>query len=342
MSERPNLNARDSTGRSVSLLNDLETSSESTTDRPQFQLPNFSHEHPGMVRSHSNTSHPSSVTSPATPGLMRADSFDSANANGPRSPITPTYMGEYERRSSYTNTSNDKSPQYDTREKIASHEDYSSHGQYPTMARPSVAHSRTPSFPDPSMYEDESYGNEAVSEKGAKRYPCRYRESHGCNKSFTTSGHASRHSKIHTAEKAVHCVFQGCQKKFTRADNMKQHLETHYKERSRSTTAAKNAVSRLTSFSSIKKPASSPRQGRPSSRDGDNPELSPIDPGLYRAYPPATSSIAASPETPCSSSSNASSPLGDMSGIQHALSSQQPASTDYLDILATVAGSSRN
>ncbi|KAL3961688.1 hypothetical protein ACCO45_003211 [Purpureocillium lilacinum] len=63
--------------------------------------------------------------------------------------------------------------------------------------------------------------------------------SHGCEKTFTTSGHASRHSKIHTAEKAVQCTYPGCQKKFTRADNMKQHLETHYKDKSRSSGGAR-------------------------------------------------------------------------------------------------------
>ncbi|KAK0383282.1 hypothetical protein NLU13_9195 [Sarocladium strictum] len=75
-----------------------------------------------------------------------------------------------------------------------------------------------------------------LPERPGKRYPCRYRETHGCEKTFTTSGHASRHSKIHTAEKAVQCTFPGCQKKFTRADNMKQHLETHYKDKSRSSS----------------------------------------------------------------------------------------------------------
>jgi len=63
-----------------------------------------------------------------------------------------------------------------------------------------------------------------------RRHPCKYRHTHGCEKTFTTSGHASRHSKIHTAEKAVACSYPDCSKKFTRADNMKQHLETHYKD----------------------------------------------------------------------------------------------------------------
>ena len=99
----------------------------------------------------------------------------------------------------------------------------------PPAKRPAYVDSRTTSFAD----EDVS-ATSPMPERPGKRYPCRYRESHGCEKTFTTSGHASRHSKIHTAEKAVQCTFAGCQKKFTRADNMKQHLETHYKDKSRS------------------------------------------------------------------------------------------------------------
>ncbi|KFX85908.1 hypothetical protein V490_09328 [Pseudogymnoascus sp. VKM F-3557] len=60
-----------------------------------------------------------------------------------------------------------------------------------------------------------------------KRYQCHYPR---CEKKFTTSGHATRHFKIHTCEKAIPCTFLSCLKKFTRTDNMKQHLETHFKE----------------------------------------------------------------------------------------------------------------
>ena len=66
-----------------------------------------------------------------------------------------------------------------------------------------------------------------VTASGTKLYHCRYTNAVGCEKTFTTSGHASRHSKIHTCEKGIQCAFAGCPKKFTRADNMKQHLETH-------------------------------------------------------------------------------------------------------------------
>lgn len=107
-----------------------------------------------------------------------------------------------------------------------------------------------------ASYEDDLTGP-GSGERPVKRFPCRYRDSHGCEKTFTTSGHASRHSKIHTAEKAVPCSFKGCPKKFTRADNMKQHLETHYKDKCRS------SASRPSLSSSEKR---SPISGKPSSR----------------------------------------------------------------------------
>ncbi|CAD6887684.1 unnamed protein product [Tilletia caries] len=49
---------------------------------------------------------------------------------------------------------------------------------------------------------------------GKKRYPCSFP---GCDKTFSTSGHAARHSRIHT----------GCKAKFSRQDNSLQHYRTH-------------------------------------------------------------------------------------------------------------------
>jgi len=94
-------------------------------------------------------------------------------------------------------------------------------------ARPLYSDSRAGS------YDADSVTGMPTGEKATKRYPCRFKDTHHCDKTFTTSGHASRHSKIHTAEKAVQCTFDGCNKKFTRADNMKQHLDTHYKDKPR-------------------------------------------------------------------------------------------------------------
>ncbi|KAL1878709.1 transcriptional repressor [Diaporthe australafricana] len=89
--------------------------------------------------------------------------------------------------------------------------------------------------------EDEPVESTSPGKKGSKgktctspkRYPCKFRETYSCYKTFTTSGHASRHAKIHTAEKTVPCSWPGCNRRFTRSDNMKQHLETHKKDKPR-------------------------------------------------------------------------------------------------------------
>jgi uncharacterized Zn-finger protein len=70
-----------------------------------------------------------------------------------------------------------------------------------------------------------------VSKAGAKRYHCRYVHIIGCGKTFATSSHASRHSKIHVSRKLVSCTFVGCIKNFTREDNMKTHFESHHTNR---------------------------------------------------------------------------------------------------------------
>ncbi|KAF7556609.1 hypothetical protein G7046_g6265 [Stylonectria norvegica] len=198
------MQARDASGRQVSLLND--SSSSFAPPRPlSFQS-----------STHAFIGSGSLLSSPHTPELQRSDSYDSQMSNELISPRTPSDY--YARQSAY-------SIPYE----------YSADG--PPAKRPAYADSsRSTSF-------DEDMSNTAstspLSDRPGKRYPCRYRDTHGCEKTFTTSGHASRHSKIHTAEKAVQCTYPGCQKKFTRADNMKQHLETHYKDKSRSSASAR-------------------------------------------------------------------------------------------------------
>lgn len=284
------MHARDSSGRQVSLLNDEPTSQSSI---PHFQTPSYSGYSSRMDRSHSNTSVPSNASSPGTPGLIRADSYDSQNTNDAHSPLTPTYMGDFGRQGSYTSVGpyKEPAPQYDHHEGMVY--DYPPHSKYDTQMRPSFPDSRSCSYADPQVYEDEPYQNG----KGGKRYPCRFRESHGCDRTFTTSGHASRHSKIHTAEKAVQCTFQGCQKKFTRADNMKQHLETHYKERSRSSGTQRSAASKpsLTMPSGVKKPTSNGRTSH-GPQPGNAPELLPLDPQMF-APPYAAGTAPVSPAT---------------------------------------------
>ncbi|KAF6844139.1 C2H2 transcription factor [Colletotrichum musicola] len=203
------MHARDATGRQVSLLND-EPVVQPMPQRLNYRTANQVISQPFHPAPRSNSS------SPHTPELLRSDSYDSNASSDPLSPLTPT---SYE--PSRINAFAPCQPLYDEYEQ-----------KRPAYTTTSRANS----------YEEDSSATSPLPERPGKRYPCRYRDSHGCEKTFTTSGHASRHSKIHTAEKAVQCTFHGCQKKFTRADNMKQHLETHYKDKSRSSASAKAAA----------------------------------------------------------------------------------------------------
>ncbi|KAJ2850579.1 transcriptional repressor [Coemansia brasiliensis] len=72
-----------------------------------------------------------------------------------------------------------------------------------------------------------------------RKYHCTYP---GCGKSFTTSGHLSRHFRIHTGEKNYHCLYPGCTSRFSRQDNMMQHYRTHLSPRSRRNRSMRNAV----------------------------------------------------------------------------------------------------
>jgi uncharacterized Zn-finger protein len=220
------MQARDAAGRQVSLLND-----DYSLKRPQPlpQPPSYHHSYPpppSFSRSES--------ASPNTPELLRSDSYDSQMSNEPLSPLTPAFeFGRY------------PAAQSDLRSPYDDYAEYSTGSKRPSSV---FAESRS------SSYEDDTATSPAAatpsSERPGKRYPCRYRDSHGCEKTFTTSGHASRHSKIHTAEKAVPCIYPGCSKKFTRADNMKQHLETHYKEKARPSLSASDRRSSTASKSS--------------------------------------------------------------------------------------------
>lgn len=195
--------ARDATGRRVSLLND---DAGYFPQRPQASRP-MSYTSAYSAPSPSSRSN---SASPHMPELLRSDSYDSQTSD-PVSPMTPSVDYAFSRSNLYA---------------LGQEYEKSSHLKRPVYSDGS----RATSYVD----DDVSSTSTGAMERPGKRYPCRYRESHGCEKTFTTSGHASRHSKIHTAEKAVQCTYPSCQKKFTRADNMKQHLETHFKDKSRS------------------------------------------------------------------------------------------------------------
>ncbi|KAI8629108.1 hypothetical protein F5Y19DRAFT_433982 [Xylariaceae sp. FL1651] len=217
------MQARDATGRQVSLLND-----DPYASHPSYPSP----------KRYASGGDQSPLS--RTPELIRSDSYDSNTSYDAFSPLTPNV---------YDYTSR---PYYD---------DYLQDNQGPIKRPAYVTSSRSDS------YEDDS--SNASQEKPGKRYPCRYRDTHGCEKTFTTSGHASRHSKIHTAEKAVQCTFLGCHKKFTRADNMKQHLETHFKDKSRSSSSSKSKTSSVSASKrgSVSSKSSCSTQSSRASRD---------------------------------------------------------------------------
>ena len=61
----------------------------------------------------------------------------------------------------------------------------------------------------------------APPKRSSRRYTCH------CAKSFTTSGHLARHTRIHTGEKNYVCPEANCGARFSRQDNCMQHYRTH-------------------------------------------------------------------------------------------------------------------
>ncbi|KAJ4008364.1 hypothetical protein NW766_009356 [Fusarium irregulare] len=182
-----------------------------------------------------NQSYPtpgSSSSSPNTPELLRSDSYDSQMSNDPVSPMTPNVDYYPRQQVIYT------IPQ-----------DYNMDAKHVAYANST----RSASYDAEMVSQPRS---SPMPERPGKRYPC----------------HASRHSKIHTAEKAVQCTFAGCQKKFTRADNMKQHLETHFKDKSRSSGSQRSHRASLADTrrnSTSGRPSASRTSSSRSRRDAD-------------------------------------------------------------------------
>jgi len=223
------MQARDASGRQVSLLNDDAASHHYYESAQRLSYRTASHV---VSRPYHAAYARSASSSPNAPDLLRSDSYDSQASNDPVSPLTPSMMYNVypaEAHSPYDEYLVDGHGHVSSKHHAAS-----------------FADNRSASYDDDAASSPSAM---APAERPGKRYPCRYRDSHGCEKTFTTSGHASRHSKIHTAEKAVHCTFPSCSKKFTRADNMKQHLETHYKDKSRSSGSRPSAAGRRSSSS---------------------------------------------------------------------------------------------
>ncbi|EDO17000.1 hypothetical protein Kpol_1065p15 [Vanderwaltozyma polyspora DSM 70294] len=68
-------------------------------------------------------------------------------------------------------------------------------------------------------------GIKHLSIEKRRRFECKT-----CGRKFTTSGHLTRHNRIHTGEKNHVCPFEGCNLRFSRNDNSLQHYKTHLKK----------------------------------------------------------------------------------------------------------------
>lgn len=165
------------------------------------------------------------------------------------------------------------------------HSDDGSYSEQPNTDSHQHASSRQPRSED-----DKAVSNRKASKSkdgSQKRYPCK---DPSCDRTFTTSGHASRHAKIHEGNKPISCTFPGCPKRFTRQDNMKQHLETHRREKTRSTAAARTTrrerpslaqrrASMASSRGSVSR-FSTPRESPPLMSPGLPSAASSMSPGL--------------------------------------------------------------
>ncbi|KAI9815903.1 MAG: hypothetical protein M1832_005214 [Thelocarpon impressellum] len=218
------MNGRNSHGRAVSLLND-------EPGRGSVRSPTTSHGST-VSRDSSVSQYLPSHVRPPTPELMRSGSWSSQRTNESPSPKTPAFI--YEARPAGAAVSAPSSYGHVTSSSSSQRLHKGANG------RPGPAESRSASAACPPPVKLQSAVGRAdegaptpppplsptVSAKPVtKNFPCQLAAEYGCEETFTTSGHASRHAKKHTGEKKVACP--KCPKRFARKDNMKQHLKTH-------------------------------------------------------------------------------------------------------------------
>jgi len=155
---------------------------------------------------------------------------------------------------------------------------------------------------------------DTAASKQKKRYPCKYAQKLNCDKTFTTSGHASRHSKIHLGVKNILCEYPGCTKKFTRNDNMKQHYKTHFRNETNQTgTTTRSARASITVNSRRASTDSSVTQTTTTSRVSSGSLAPSTTPGSVLPTPrisnPLRTASPSSPSTALTSPASFHSPL---------------------------------
>ncbi|KAI9735241.1 MAG: hypothetical protein M1834_001831 [Cirrosporium novae-zelandiae] len=241
---RPAIHGRDSSGRIVSLLQ---------SDTSDFHIPtrksrNNSEASVSSSSTFYQSSYSPSTYSIGTPPLSQVDSMSSNSSINTPSPITPSYPEPMQDAFSVNSYGiyppNIPSIPVPEDEFIQHFHDSRKRGfsQLQAPCPPKELDPRldfstlSPALetikpPPQSPQSTTSSVHQQHAPKKA-RFPCPYAKEYGCQETFTTSGHASRHSKKHTGEKNVLCPV--CKKAFTRKDNMKQHERTHRKGESSS------------------------------------------------------------------------------------------------------------
>lgn len=200
---------------------------------------------------YSNASASSLESAPSTsisrnPGLERHDSSDSCQSI-PISPVTPIEPSLLCAPVAIV-------PSHASVQELAAGAALTSMRSQPTCVNrptvlttyPSSPYMATPTSPVHEVQRSQS-PRSLRDANGNRMYPCPLASSFRCEQHFSTSGHARRHSRIHTGERGAECP--ECGQKFSRQDNMQQHRRTHRNGRDGRRAAApavNNAASKTT------------------------------------------------------------------------------------------------
>ncbi|TPX34000.1 hypothetical protein SmJEL517_g03229 [Synchytrium microbalum] len=109
------------------------------------------------------------------------------------------------------------------------HETYLASAQEPVFDNHVNANSAAPTSEENpsssfSTLEDGERSDDGKGNKSMTRFHCRVAN---CNKTFSTSAHLSRHTKLHDGHRPHKCLLDACAKRFTRRDNMMVHYRAH-------------------------------------------------------------------------------------------------------------------
>ncbi|KAI9756730.1 MAG: hypothetical protein M4579_003731 [Chaenotheca gracillima] len=232
------MNGKDAYGREVPLLNDgseRRTASESSSRYGS-----------GSTQAWHSSRRTASIGDLSTPGLDRSDSVSSMTDT----PSTPGTLASaaYDRRHELSAYDLRVPPSQNSATRAGTHG--APFSTFPPSAYsnniPYQALAGSQRFHDTPTTDTMSISPPASGAGPNRRFPCQMAQQFNCNKYFTTSGHAARHCKTHTGEKAERCP--KCHKEFARKDNMKQHLKTHEGKEERSASTVRRVNRNTTEY----------------------------------------------------------------------------------------------